>query len=313
MTADWENVLSGFLGELAHIRRLSPLTIVAYRRDLQALAGRLPEGPASATPAALRRILASAHGGGLAGRTLARRLAAWRTFYSWLLREGQVSANPARGLRAPRSARRLPGVLSVDAAARLLEHDTVASDGPGAAGAPAADVFDLQDQALFELLYSSGLRLAELIGLDLAQLDLAQGLVTVIGKGQRTRTLPVGTAACKALQAWLAVRPQLAGARPTHAVFLSRRGARLSARTVQARLARRALGQGLPQHVHPHMLRHSCASHVLQSSSDLRAVQELLGHASIASTQIYTHLDFQHLATAYDAAHPRARKPRSGA
>jgi integrase/recombinase XerC len=170
-----------------------------------------------------------------------------------------------------------------------------------------------QDDAMFELLYSSGLRLAELAGLDLDRLDLGQGLVTVLGKGRRTRTVPVGGAACAALSRWLSLRPGLVPAADPVALFLSRRGGRISHRTVQERLARRGRALGLPQRVHPHMLRHSCASHVLQSSADLRAVQELLGHVSISSTQIYTHLDFQHLAQAYDAAHPRARRPPTGA
>ncbi len=311
MDGTWEHLVPHFLDELAHRRRLSALTVAAYRRELQILAAAFPAGPASADTPGLRRELARAHAGGLSGRSVARRLSAWRTFFSWATRSGLLAEQPARGLRAPRSPKQLPGVLGVEAAARLVE-----GDAPAAPGAAPIDALELrlrqQDDAMFELLYSSGLRLAELVDLDVERLDLAQGLVTVRGKGQRTRTVPVGAAAARALQLWLRERPALAPSREDGALFLGRRGLRIRPRTVQERLARRGRRLGLPQRVHPHMLRHSCASHVLQSSADLRAVQELLGHASISSTQIYTHLDFQHLAKAYDAAHPRARRSKEG-
>jgi integrase/recombinase XerC len=304
MSDTWAAVTAAFLAELTHTRRLSPLTVKAYRRELTILAQAFPEGPAATDAPALRRELARAHGVGLSGRSLARRLSAWRTFFIWFGRQRGAPHNPARGLRAPRSAKRLPAVLGIEAAMRLVQGET---------GEEPSEWLRVQDDAMFELFYSSGLRLAELVGLDLDRLDLTQGLVTVIGKGQRSRTVPVGSAACSALARWLARRAQVSASPDATAVFLSRRGKRIAPRTVQERLARRGQSLGLPQRVHPHMLRHSCASHVLQSSADLRAVQELLGHASIASTQIYTHLDFQHLAQAYDAAHPRARRPSPGA
>ncbi|MDE3010159.1 MAG: tyrosine recombinase XerC [Pseudomonadota bacterium] len=312
MDRTWQILVPQFLAELAHRRRLSPLTVSAYQRELQILALAFPQGPVAVDTPGLRRELARAHAGGLSGRSVARRLAAWRTFFTWAVRCGVLAEQPARGLRAPRSPRRLPGVLGVEAASRLVQADAQSSaDADADDQADAGDIETLlsrQDDAMFELLYSSGLRLAELVGLDLDRLDLAQGLVTVLGKGQRTRTVPVGGAACAALQRWLGARALLLPAATENAVFLGRRGQRVRPRTVQERLARRGRRLGLPARVHPHMLRHSCASHVLQSSADLRAVQELLGHASIASTQIYTHLDFQHLAQAYDAAHPRARR-----
>ncbi len=327
----WTAPVEAFLAEQAHTRRLSPLTVAAYARELSLLAVGRPVGPADILTADLRRALAQAHAAGLSGRSLARRLSAWRSFFRWLERTGQRTGNPATGLRPPRSARRLPGVLGVDAAVQLVKGTSNAPQeptGPGAAADPAAtgkpalatvqtltpwqQALQVQDDAMFELLYSSGLRLAELVGLDRARLDLRAGLVTVLGKGSRTRTVPVGQPACAALERWLAQRALLLPADDLDAVFLNRRGLRVAPRTVQDRLARRGRELGLPQRVHPHMLRHSCASHVLQSSADLRAVQELLGHASIASTQIYSHLDFQHLAQAYDAAHPRARKRPSG-
>lgn len=298
MDAEWAPHITAFLDELRHTRRLSALTIQAYGRELKALAERSLTPPAALDSATLRRLLAKAHAEGLSGRSLARRLSAWRSFFSWWgTHHGGV--NPAKGLKAPKSERKLPSALSVDAAMRLMT--------PPANGKTA-----LAEEAMFELLYSSGLRLSELIRLDLEDLDLAQGLVTVAGKGGKRRTVPVGKVALAALTAWLSVRPSKLKDPNAQALFIGPRGTRYSARTLQDRLKQRAKALGLPEHVHPHMLRHSCASHVLQSSSDLRAVQELLGHASIASTQIYTHLDFQSLAKAYDAAHPRARKISEG-
>lgn len=247
--------------------------------------------------AQVRRFVARLHAGGLSGRTLALTLSAWRGLYHWLSRHHGHGVNPARGVRAPKSPKPLPKALSVEQAQQLLEG--AAPDGPEAA----------RDRAMFELLYSSGLRLAELIALDLddGRLDLRQGEVTVTGKGSKTRTVPVGSRAREALRDWMKARTQLA--RPgERALFVGARGNRIAPGAVQARLRAWALRQGLGAGVHPHMLRHSFASHVLQSSQDLRAVQEMLGHASIATTQVYTHLDFQALAKVYDAAHPRARK-----
>jgi integrase/recombinase XerC len=236
------------------------------------------------------------HGKGLSPRTLALVLSAWRGWFNWLVRHRGFKANPALGVRAPKAARPLPKALSVEAAQRLLDNQ---ADGVAAA----------RDRAMFELLYSSGLRRAELIALDATdgRLDLRQAEVTVTGKGSKTRTVPIGGKARDALRAWLDVRNQLAHPNEK-ALFVGARGRRISAAVVGARLAAWGRASGLPERVHPHMLRHSFATHVLQSSQDLRAVQEMLGHSSISTTQIYTHLDFQALAKVYDAAHPRARK-----
>ena len=288
--------IAAYLDELANQRRLSAHTVSAYRHDLatlQRLAGAVPLEQLQ--PHHVRRFIAKLHGGGLGGRSLGRLLSAWRGFYRWLGARGLCAVDPTAALRPPKAARRLPNALSPDEAACLL-------------GASGDDALAVRDQAVFELFYSSGLRLAELAGLDLDCLtDLAAGEVRVTGKRNKTRIVPVGRHAQAALAAWLTRRGELASpAEP--ALFVGLRGKRLSPRVIQARLARRAVERGLARHVHPHMLRHSFASHVLQSSGDLRAVQEMLGHASIASTQVYTHLDFQHLAKVYDAAHPRARK-----
>jgi integrase/recombinase XerC len=249
-------------------------------------------------PAQIRRTLARQHAGGLGGRSLARRLSAWRGFRSAGCQRGAVGSDPCVGIRAPRSPKRLPETLSPDVTAHLVGFD--------------AESFDQHcDRAMFELIYSSGLRLAEAVGLDAGMLDLEGGMLRVLGKGSKTREVPVGAAAIAAVRDWLRVRPQHAGA-DQPALFVSRRGRRLAPRTVQRRLDRLARDRGLEQHVHPHMLRHAFASHVLQSSGDLRAVQELLGHASIGTTQVYAHLDFQHLAKVYDAAHPPARRSSAG-
>jgi integrase/recombinase XerC len=251
------------------------------------------------------------HGAGLSPASLARALSAWRSFYRWLGERQLVPANPVVGVRAPRRAKRLPKALAVDDAVRLL------------ALAPADGALAMRDRAMVELLYSSGLRLAELVSMDwrhfardavqaasVSWLDLETHEAVVTGKGSKRRSVPVGAAAIDALRAWLVVRGSLAG-NEARALFVSARGTRISARNVEARVARLARLIGLGVHVHPHVLRHSMASHVLQSSGDLRAVQELLGHANIATTQIYTKLDWQHLAKVYDAAHPRAKR-RSG-
>ena len=295
------DAVAAWLAELAEQRRLSPHTISNYRRDLQKLIAAAAETPlASLHGQQIRRFVAQLHGQGLGGRSLARLLSAWRGFFAWLGEHGGVPANPCDGIRAPKSPRLLPKALSVDEANRLLE--PVEDDDP---------VLSARDMAMFELFYSSGLRLAELAALDRDALDsiLHEGEVRVLGKRSKARLVPVGSMAQRAIAAWAAVRDNLAGAEE-NALFVGVRGRRISHRVIEERLARRAVQLGLPRHVHPHMLRHSFASHVLQSSGDLRAVQEMLGHASIASTQVYTHLDFQHLAKTYDAAHPRAkRKP----
>jgi len=282
---------------VAHLRgrHYSPRTLALYAGDLARLSAYAGERPPERLQAHdLRRCLAQLHARGHAPRSLARMLSAWRSFYAWLGREGRVTANPCSGLRPPKGTRCLPHTLTPDALARLL-------DGP-----VETDPITLRDHAMFELIYSSGLRLAELVGLDLSDVDRAAGEVTVTGKGRKTRIVPVGRPALQALARWLQVRPALA--RDERALFVGARGQRISPRVVQSRLTRLALARGLNQRVHPHALRHSFASHVLQSSGDLRAVQEMLGHASLSTTQVYTHLDFQHLAKVYDRAHPRAKK-----
>ena len=244
----------------------------------------------------MRSYAAYRHRRGLAPKSLQRHLSAIRAWFRYLLRENRVADNPADGVRAPRVQRRLPHTLDVDQLGRLLELN---GDTP----------LDHRDRAIMELFYSSGLRLAELVGLDVSGIPAADGLLEITGKGGKARRVPVGRVAREAIDAWVAVRPQLANTGEP-ALFVSQRGTRLSARSVEARLRQRAIEQGMPRHVHPHMLRHSFASHLLESSGDLRAVQDLLGHADISTTQIYTHLDFQHLAEVYDKAHPRARRKR---
>jgi integrase/recombinase XerC len=290
--------VDAWLAELADQRRLSPHTVSNYRRDLGKLLAAAGDIPLAGLLAHhVRRFVAQLHGQGLSGRSLARLLSAWRGFFGWLGERGLVRANPCDGIRPPKSPHLLPKALSVDETARLLT--PVDDDDP---------VLAARDLAMFELFYSSGLRLAELVALDCEALEgiADEGELRVLGKRNKLRLVPVGRQAREALAAWSVLRGELA--RPEEkALFVGRRGARISPRMVESRLARRAVLLGLPTHVHPHMLRHSFASHVLQSSGDLRAVQEMLGHASIASTQVYTHLDFQHLAKVYDAAHPRAK------
>ncbi len=295
-----EGSIARFLDELAVQRRASPHTIEAYRRDLARFDTLLPgAAPESLQAPQLRRALMQLHAQNLAPRSIARILSAWRSYFAWLARRGVIALNPADGLRAPKRPRTLPKALGLDQAAALL-------DGP-ARGDPD-DPLQARDAAMFELFYSSGLRLSELVSLDWpGGLDLAAGEVTVVGKRSKTRVVPVGDKARSALTDWLALRSQFESAEASPALFLGRYGTRLTPRQVRARLALWAQRQGVGVHVHPHMLRHSFASHVLQSSGDLRAVQEMLGHASISATQIYTHLDFQHLAKIYDSAHPRAK------
>jgi integrase/recombinase XerC len=287
-----------YLEALKSQRRLSPATLRNYAHALDQLFELLGKSDLPSLDAAqARRFVAVLHSRGLAPRTLALTLSAWRGFYRWLARQHGFKANPLVGLRAPKAKRPLPKALSVDAAQQLLE---------GEEGA-APDL--ARDRAMFELLYSSGLRLAELVALDVddGRLDLRQAEVTVTGKGAKTRTVPVGARAREALKVWIDRRHGIA-APNEKALFVGARGRRISPAVVGARLAAWARRRGLAERVHPHMLRHSFASHVLQSSQDLRAVQELLGHASISTTQVYTHLDFQALAKVYDAAHPRAKK-----
>jgi len=291
-----------WLDSLEHQRRLSPHTLANYSRATDVLL-KLKEKTdlRDVETQQIRRFVAQLHGAGLSGRTLALTLSAWRGLYRWLARHRGFAANPVQGVRAPKAPRHLPGALSVEQAQQLLEGLP--------AGAPPETPEGARDRAMFELLYSSGLRLAELIALDAhdGRLDLRQAEVTVTGKGGKTRTVPVGARARDALRAWLKSRALLA-APQERALFVGARGRRIAAGSVQARLRAWARRRGLGASVHPHMLRHSFASHVLQSSQDLRAVQEMLGHASISTTQVYTHLDFQALARVYDAAHPRARK-----
>lgn len=287
--------IEAFLASLAVERRMSPHTLSAYRRDLEDLAAWMRDQGIGdwqrLRQDALRGYVAGAHRGGLSGKSLQRRLSAIRSFYKFLHRESGHDINPALGLRAPKAPRKLPQVLDPDEASQLVEVDATAPLG-------------LRDRAMLELFYSSGLRLSELCALRWNALDLADGLVTVLGKGGKVRVVPVGSHARAALAAWRAEsRPAADGP-----VFPGRGGAPISTRGVQARLRTLAMRQGVFKRVHPHLLRHSFASHVLESSGDLRGVQELLGHADIATTQIYTHLDYQHLAKVYDAAHPRARR-----
>lgn len=303
-----------FLHEMTTLRRLSAHTSAAYARDLaqlDALARLDRTELTQLDPAAVRRYASRLHAGGLAPTSIARTLSAWRSFFRWLGARGSAATNPVSGVRAPRRPARLPKALAPDQALALASHPT--DDSPAA----------LRDRAIVELLYSSGLRLSELVALDwryfsaaggtprsAGWIDLASAEATVTGKGNKQRSVPIGAPAVQALRAWLAVRERMlpaGAANEQRALFISARAQRLAPRSVQARVAAIARRLGLPQHVHPHMLRHSMASHVLQSSGDLRAVQELLGHASIAATQIYTKLDWQHLAKVYDAAHPRAR------
>ena len=287
--------LADFLAHLTHERRLAANTTASYARDIATLIQLADTNPLDQLQVhQIRRYVAQLHARGLDGRSIARLLSAWRGFYRYLARDRGFTANPCVGIRAPKSAKRLPHALSPDESSRLMN---IVDDSALA----------LRDKAMFELFYSSGLRLSELTGLALGDIDAADGTVRVTGKGGKTRVIPVGRHALSAVQAWLAPRAGLAH-RDELALFVNRNGGRLGPRAVQLRLKQWAVKSGLDASVHPHMLRHSFASHVLQSSGDLRAVQEMLGHASISTTQVYTQLDFQHLAKVYDAAHPRARR-----
>ncbi|MGC2166625.1 MAG: tyrosine recombinase XerC [Gallionella sp.] len=287
--------LEGYIAWLRNEKQYSPLTVENYARDIRHLFTLAAESPLDQLKIhQIRRFIAKLHGGGLSGRSLARMLSAWRGFFVYLIRDHGLTGNPCTGLRAPKSPRALPQSLSPNEAARLVDF-------------PAATPEAMRDKAMFELLYSSGLRLAELVNLDPPQLELSGGEIRVTGKGNKTRVVPLGRHAVSALRAWLAVRTQLAHPDET-ALFVGLRGARIAPRVVQLRLRKWGIRQGITSNVYPHLLRHSFATHVLQSSGDLRAVQEMLGHASISTTQVYTHLDYQYLSKIYDAAHPRAKK-----
>ena len=296
-----DSAVTRFLYSLQNERQLSNHTRDNYGRDLthflaycekQGLAS-----PVELDSQHIRSFAADCHRKGLAPRSIQRRLSAVRSLFGYLIREGELKQNPASDVRAPKSKKRLPATLDTDTMARLLEFR---SD----------DRLGVRDKAIMELFYSSGLRLAELLGLDVGDLDLRDRTVRVMGKGRKARIVPVGRYAIDALQRWLRERGSLA-APEEQAVFIGIHGTRLGPRIVQRRIARWARLRGLPEHVHPHMFRHSFASHLLESSGDLRAIQELLGHANISTTQVYTHLDFQHLARIYDQAHPRARRRSS--
>ena len=287
-----------FLDYLHHERGLSPRTRSAYQRDLALFSEELKrleiEDPGKVDEHQVRQLVARLHRRGLGPRSLQRLLSALRSFYRWMMREGFAEHNPATAVKAPKSPAKLPATLDSDAVTRLLD---IKADSPLA----------IRDKAIMELFYSSGLRLSELASLRWDQIDPASGLITVTGKGNKTRVVPVGSYAAKALTAWRKARGNFAGFDEPH-IFVSNRGTPISTRTIQSRIRYWAKKQGLPQQVYPHLLRHSFASHMLESSGDLRAVQELLGHADISTTQVYTHLDFQHLAKVYDKAHPRAKK-----
>jgi len=294
--------LQPYLTHLRDERRLSALTCQHYARDLEAFARWLTDlgvhDFSTVTAEQVRSWIAQGHRRGLSPRSLQRRLSAVRGLYRYLQREGRAKIDPAADISAPKQRRRLPRTLDVDATAQLLNApDNAEGDEP----------MQRRDRALFELVYGSGLRLAEVAALDAADLAASPAELRITGKGARTRIVPVGRQANQAVAEWLQVRDQMAAA-DEPALFVSRRGRRLSHRAIQQRLKALAAERGLEQSVHPHMLRHAFATHLLESSGDLRAVQELLGHADISTTQIYTHLDFQHLAEVYDRAHPRARR-----
>ena len=290
-------LLESFIKTLHH---LSEHTRKAYQRDLENIKAYCENQDVNKWSELdgrqLRGFVATRHRQGIGGRSIQRNLSAIRAFYRYLLKQGKVKNNPAEGIIAPKSPRKLPKVLDADQTAQLVE---INDDDPLA----------IRDKAMLELIYSSGLRLAELISLNLNDIDFNDRILTVTGKGNKTRSVPVGKHAVKAIKRWLKIRTTMSN-ESEQGLFVSSRGKRISPRSVQDRLKQWAIKQGLPNHVHPHMLRHSFASHLLESSGDLRAVQELLGHADISTTQVYTHLDFQHLAQVYDKTHPRARRKK---
>lgn len=289
--------LNDYIQHLTFERGLSPLTCKSYVRDielLQTLTSSTPLDQLQNTQ--VRRFIAVLHSRELSGKTIARALSAWRGFYDYLIHHKGYTRNPVIGLRAPKTAKTLPQALSVDQAVKFVD---IQGDC----------ILEQRDHAILELFYSSGLRLAELVNLDMDMLDFTAGTVTVTGKGNKTRIVPMGSHAMSALQNWLQQRAVISiDEKNPKALFVTQQGRRITPRAVQYRMKGWAIKQGINTDMHPHLLRHSFATHVLQSSQDLRAVQEMLGHANISTTQVYTHLDFQHLASIYDKAHPRARK-----
>lgn len=297
-----EQDVAQFITHLASERRLSTHTVQAYQRQLAlfitfSVEHKLPN-LADISWHHIRSFVAWSHQHSLSSRSIAQQLAALRTFFDYLIREQRLQHNPARGIKAPRGALKLPHCLPVDEVNHLLDR---MQEGH--------DVGSARDRAMMELMYSSGLRLAEITGLNIHDMDLHEGMVTVLGKGRKQRTVPIGSKAITSLQAWLSVRHQWISLEEK-ALFVSNRGSRLGVRAVQQRLRYWGLKYGLQAGLHPHKMRHSFATHVLESSGDIRAVQEMLGHANIATTQVYTHLDFQHLAAVYDKAHPRALRSK---
>ncbi|AXF86251.1 Tyrosine recombinase XerC [Ephemeroptericola cinctiostellae] len=312
-------LMQAYLEWIAMHKRLSEATCSSYARDLQLLLQCCQHlnvlVPESITVVQVRQMVMQLHGAGQGAKSIARYVSSWRSWFTWLVHNGHVQSNPVKTIRAPKAAKGLPKALSVDDVVNLVgNREAVEADQSA-----AQTLLLLRDYALIELLYSSGLRVSELVGLDVVPpagalndgngwVDLTEGDVHVLGKGNKPRIVPVGQSALIAVHTWLAARNASAAASKSNALFIGRYGTRLGVRSVQLRLAQHARHLGLPVHVHPHMLRHSFASHVLQSSGNLRAVQEMLGHTSLAATQVYTGLDFQHLAKIYDAAHPRAHK-----
>ena len=294
MTSLETNQISEYLTYLEKERRLSPHTVKNYSRDLQLLTLEFSDCLADITTHDIRRLVATLHARGRGGKTLSRALSAWRGYFNFLIERKGHKHNPCLGIRAPKKDKRLPKALSPDEISQLLETEE-------------ADEKGIRDQAMFELCYSSGLRLSELASVTMRDLDLDDGTIRVTGKGNKTRIVPVGKKANTAIRRWIQVRKNLN--KPiSNLLFPNKNNQPLSSRTIQYRLTQWTKKQGLGQNVHPHMLRHSFASHLLQSSGDLRAVQEMLGHASISTTQVYTHLDWQHLAKIYDQSHPRAKR-----
>ncbi|MDP3607577.1 MAG: tyrosine recombinase XerC [Methylophilus sp.] len=289
--------LNQYLDFLHFERGLSDNTRNNYARDIQQLMQlSQPADLASLQITQIRKYVAILHGKGLGGKSIARMLSSWRGFYDYLVQRHQFKHNPVIGMRAPKSTKTLPQALSIEQASKLVD---IVED----------DALSQRDHAILELFYSSGLRLSELVGLNIDHIDFAEGTVIVTGKGNKTRIVPLGAHAANAIQTWLPVRAQMLMRNPSEkAVFISKQGRRISGRNIEYRLKAWSIKQGLHTAVHPHMLRHSFATHVLQSSGDLRAVQEMLGHANISTTQVYTHLDYQHLTKVYDSAHPRAKK-----
>lgn len=293
--------LLNFIEYLRSEKRLSIHTQTNYQRDLEKFIGCCQKYSladlSAIKPQHIRQMVAQLHRQGLGGKSLARWLSAVRSFFEYGIRNQWAVNNPADGIQAPKSERKLPKVLDVDQAAQFVEIEGDSS-------------LDVRDRALLELIYSSGLRLAEVVGLNLQDIDMQEAMVRVLGKGSRERDVPVGSQAMAALREWLSQRTLMLKDDTERAVFVSKRGTRITHRAVQIRMQQHSIKQGMDTPVHPHMLRHSFASHVLESSSDLRLVQEMLGHANISTTQIYTHLDFQHLAKVYDQAHPRAQRKK---